>query len=104
MNVALAMSAAAPLSDTNGASARRRPARRTCEASKLAFPLTSPSDYQRIASEVDVIVKEPDVIAEFDKIGAEAPAEGSPDYFARILKEEADRVARAIATARITPQ
>src|SRR5262249_15967388 len=53
----------------------------------------------RIASEVGVIVKEPEVIAQFDKIGAEAAAESGADYFARILKDEADRVARAVAAA-----
>jgi len=57
-----------------------------------------------VASEVGVIVKDPEVIAEFDKIGAEAAAESGADYFARILREEADRVARAIATAGIKPQ
>jgi tripartite-type tricarboxylate transporter receptor subunit TctC len=58
----------------------------------------------RIASEVGVIVKDPEVIAEFDKIGAEAPAETGADYFERILKDEADRVAKAIAAAGIKPQ
>jgi tripartite-type tricarboxylate transporter receptor subunit TctC len=58
----------------------------------------------RIASEVGGIVKEPEIIAAFDKIGAEAPAEGGTDYFARILRDEADRVAKAVAAAGIKPQ
>ena len=43
----------------------------------------------RIASEIAVIVKEPEVIAAFDKIGAEPPAGSSADDFARALKDEA---------------
>ncbi len=58
----------------------------------------------RIASEVGGIVKEPEIIAAFDKIGAEAPAEGGTDYFAQILRDEADRVAKAVAAAGIKPQ
>jgi tripartite-type tricarboxylate transporter receptor subunit TctC len=58
----------------------------------------------RIASEVGVIVKEPEVIAAFDKAGAEAPPESGTDYFARVLRDEAERVGKAVAAAGIKPQ
>jgi tripartite-type tricarboxylate transporter receptor subunit TctC len=64
---------------------------------------TPPAVIQRIATEVSAIVKEPEVIAAFDKIGAEAASGGSDD-FARALKDEADRVAKAVAAAGIKPQ
>ena len=58
----------------------------------------------RIASEIAVIVKEPDVIAAFDKSGAEPVAGNSADDFARALKDEAARVAKAVAAAGIKAQ
>jgi tripartite-type tricarboxylate transporter receptor subunit TctC len=58
---------------------------------------------QKIAGEVAVIVKEPEVIAAFDKVGAE-PASGGADDFARALKDEQARVAKAVAAAGIKPQ
>ena len=58
---------------------------------------------QRIASEVAVIVKEPEVIAALDKIGAE-PAIGGTDDLARAMKDEQERVAKAVAAAGIKPQ
>jgi tripartite-type tricarboxylate transporter receptor subunit TctC len=59
---------------------------------------------QRIATEVAAIVKEPEVVAAFDKVGAEPPAGSSADDFARALKDEAERVAKAVAAAGIKPQ
>ncbi len=57
---------------------------------------------QRIASEVAVIMKEPEIIAALDKIGAE-PASGGTDDLAQAMKDEADRVAKAVAAAGIKP-
>ena len=51
-----------------------------------------------------MIVKEPEVIAAFDKIGAEPVAGNSADDFARALKDEAARVAKAVAAAGIKAQ
>jgi tripartite-type tricarboxylate transporter receptor subunit TctC len=59
---------------------------------------------ERIAAEVGAIVREPEVIAAFDKIGAEPPAGSSADDFARALKDEAERVARVVVAAGIKPQ
>jgi tripartite-type tricarboxylate transporter receptor subunit TctC len=58
---------------------------------------------QRIAREIAVIVKEPDVIAALDKIGAE-PASGGTEDLARAMKDEQERVAKAVAAAGIKPQ
>jgi tripartite-type tricarboxylate transporter receptor subunit TctC len=58
---------------------------------------------QRIASEIAVIMKEPDVIAALDKIGAE-PASGGTEDLARAIKDEQERVAKAVAAAGIKPQ
>jgi tripartite-type tricarboxylate transporter receptor subunit TctC len=58
---------------------------------------------QKIASEVAAIMKEPDIIAALDKIGAE-PASGGTDDLARAIKEEQERVARAVKAAGIKPQ
>jgi tripartite-type tricarboxylate transporter receptor subunit TctC len=58
---------------------------------------------QRIASEIAVIVKEPEVIAAMDKIGAE-PASGGTEDLARAIKEEQQRVAKAVAAAGLKPQ
>jgi tripartite-type tricarboxylate transporter receptor subunit TctC len=58
----------------------------------------------RIASEVAVIVREPEVIAAFDTIGAEPANENSANAFAAALKAEAARVAKAVASAGIKPQ
>jgi tripartite-type tricarboxylate transporter receptor subunit TctC len=58
---------------------------------------------QRIAREVAVIVKEPEVIAALDKIGAE-PASGGTEDLARAIKDEQERVAKAVAAAGIKPQ
>ncbi len=58
---------------------------------------------QKIAAEMAAIVKEPEVIAAFDKIGAES-ASGGTDDLARTLKEEGERVAKAVTAAAITPQ
>ena len=58
---------------------------------------------ERIAREVAVIVKEPEVIAALDKIGAE-PASGGTDDLARAMKDEQERVAKAVAAAGIKPQ
>ena len=58
---------------------------------------------QRIASEIAVIVKEPEVIAAMDKIGAE-PASGGTEDLARAMKDEQERVAKAVAAAGIKPQ
>jgi tripartite-type tricarboxylate transporter receptor subunit TctC len=64
---------------------------------------TPPAVVQRIASEVAATVKEPAVIAQFDKAGAE-PVGTGPDDFAHALKEEAQRVAKAVQAAGIKPQ
>ena len=58
---------------------------------------------QRIASEIAVIVKEPEVIAAMDKIGAE-PASGGTEDLARAIKDEQERVAKAVAAAGLKPQ
>jgi tripartite-type tricarboxylate transporter receptor subunit TctC len=58
---------------------------------------------QKVASEIAVIVKEPDVIAALDKIGAE-PASGGTEDLARAMKDEQGRVAKAVAAAGIKPQ
>jgi tripartite-type tricarboxylate transporter receptor subunit TctC len=58
---------------------------------------------QRIASEVAVIMKEPEVIAALDKIGAE-PASGGTDDLAQAMKDEVERVAKAVAAAGLKPQ
>ena len=58
---------------------------------------------ERIAREVAVIVKEPETIAAFDKIGAE-PASGGTEDLARAMKDEQERVAKAVAAAGIKPQ
>jgi len=58
---------------------------------------------QRIAREIAVIVKEPEVIAALDKIGAE-PASGGTEDLARAMKDEQERVAKAVAAAGIKPQ
>ncbi|HZO46130.1 MAG TPA: tripartite tricarboxylate transporter substrate binding protein [Xanthobacteraceae bacterium] len=58
---------------------------------------------QRIAGEIAVIVKEPEVVAAFDKIGAE-PASGGTEDLARAMKDEQERVAKAVAAAGIKPQ
>jgi tripartite-type tricarboxylate transporter receptor subunit TctC len=58
---------------------------------------------QKIASEVAAIMKEPEVIAALDKIGAE-PASGGTDDLARAMKDEQERVARAVKAAGIKPQ
>jgi tripartite-type tricarboxylate transporter receptor subunit TctC len=57
----------------------------------------------RIASEIAVIVKEPEVIAAMDKIGAE-PASGGTEDLARAMKDEQERVAKAVAAAGLKPQ
>jgi tripartite-type tricarboxylate transporter receptor subunit TctC len=64
---------------------------------------TPPAIVQRIAREVAVIVKEPGVIAALDKIGAE-PASGGTEDLARAMKDEQERVAKAVAAAGIKPQ
>jgi tripartite-type tricarboxylate transporter receptor subunit TctC len=58
---------------------------------------------QKVASEIAVIMKEPDVIAALDKIGAE-PASGGTEDLARAMKDEQERVAKAVAAAGIKPQ
>jgi tripartite-type tricarboxylate transporter receptor subunit TctC len=58
---------------------------------------------KKIASEVAVIVKEPEVIAAMDKIGAE-PASGGTEDLARAMKDEQERVAKAVAAAGLKPQ
>jgi len=58
---------------------------------------------QRIAGEVAAIMKEPEVVAALDKIGAE-PASGGTDDLARAMKDEQERVAKAVAAAGIKPQ
>jgi tripartite-type tricarboxylate transporter receptor subunit TctC len=58
---------------------------------------------QKIASEIAVIVKEPEVIAAMDKIGAE-PASGGTEDLARAMKDEQERVAKAVAAAGLKPQ
>jgi tripartite-type tricarboxylate transporter receptor subunit TctC len=58
---------------------------------------------QKVASEIAVIVKEREVIAALDKIGAE-PASGGTDDLARAMKDEQERVAKAVAAAGIKPQ
>jgi tripartite-type tricarboxylate transporter receptor subunit TctC len=57
----------------------------------------------KIAGEVAVIVKEPEVIAAMDKIGAE-PASGGTEDLARAIKDEQERVAKAVAAAGLKPQ
>ena len=57
----------------------------------------------KIASEVAVIVKEPEVIAAMDKIGAE-PASGGTEDLARAMTDEQERVAKAVAAAGLKPQ
>ena len=57
----------------------------------------------KIASEIAVIVKEPEVIAAMDKIGAE-PASGGTEDLARAIKDEQERVAKAVAAAGLKPQ
>jgi tripartite-type tricarboxylate transporter receptor subunit TctC len=57
----------------------------------------------KIAGEVAVIVKEPEVIAAMDKIGAE-PASGGTEDLARAMKDEQERVAKAVAAAGLKPQ
>ena len=57
----------------------------------------------KIASEIAVIVKEPEVIAAMDKIGAE-PASGGTEDLARAIKDEQERVAKAVAAAGLRPQ
>ena len=57
----------------------------------------------RIAREVAVIMKEPEVIAALDKIGAE-PASGGTEDLARAMKDEQERVAKAVAAAGMKPQ
>jgi tripartite-type tricarboxylate transporter receptor subunit TctC len=57
----------------------------------------------RIAGEIAVIVKEPEVIAAMDKIGAE-PASGGTEDLARAIKDEQERVAKAVAAAGFKPQ
>jgi tripartite-type tricarboxylate transporter receptor subunit TctC len=57
----------------------------------------------KIAGEMAAIVKEPEVIAAMDKIGAE-PASGGTDDLARAMKEEQERVAKAVAAAGLKPQ
>ncbi len=58
---------------------------------------------ERIAREIAVIMKEPEVIAALDKIGAE-PASGGTEDLARAMKDEQERVAKAVAAAGIKPQ
>ena len=53
--------------------------------------------------EIAVIVKEPEVIAAMDKIGAE-PASGGTEDLARAIKDEQERVAKAVAAAGLKPQ
>jgi tripartite-type tricarboxylate transporter receptor subunit TctC len=57
----------------------------------------------KIAGEIAVIVKEPEVIAAMDKIGAE-PASGGTEDLARAIKDEQERVAKAVAAAGLKPQ
>lgn len=58
----------------------------------------------RIGTEMAAIVKDPEVVAAFDKIGAEPPTGNSADDFARALKDEQARVAKAVAAAGLKPQ
>ena len=58
----------------------------------------------RIGTKVAAIVKDPEVVAAFDKIGAEPAAGNSADDFARALKGEQARVAKAVAAAGLKPQ
>ena len=57
----------------------------------------------KIAGEMAVIVKEPEVIAAMDKIGAE-PASGGTEDLARAMNDEQERVAKAVAAAGLKPQ
>jgi len=57
----------------------------------------------KIAGEMAAIVKEPEVIAAMDKIGAE-PASGGAEDLARAMKDEQERVAKAVAAAGLKPQ
>ncbi len=59
---------------------------------------------QRIAGEVAVIVKEPEVIAAIRQDRRRAAASDSADDFARALKDEQERVAKAVAAAGLKPQ
>lgn len=58
---------------------------------------------QRVASQITMIMREPEVIAALDKIGAE-PASGGTEDLARAIKDEKERVAKTVAAAGIKPQ
>ena len=58
---------------------------------------------RKIAGEIAVIMKEREVIAAFDKVGAE-PASGGTEDLARAIKDEQERVAKAVAAAGLKPQ
>jgi len=64
---------------------------------------TPPAIMQKIASEVAAIVKEPEIIKQFETAGIE-PFSGGPAEYAAQLKGEDERVAKTIKAAGMTPQ
>ena len=58
---------------------------------------------QKIASEVAVIVKQPDVIKQFATAGIE-PVGAGPAEYVKVMKGEIDRVAAVVKVAGIKPQ
>jgi tripartite-type tricarboxylate transporter receptor subunit TctC len=69
----------------------------------LARVGTPPAVVQKVASEIAVIVKEPEVIQQFAIAGIE-PAGAGPDEYRAALKNEAARMAQVVKAAGITPQ
>lgn len=61
---------------------------------------TSPEIVQRLNRELNAIVKQPDVIERFEKVGAE-PATGSPEHFAKLYRDEHENWKAVIKRANI---
>jgi tripartite-type tricarboxylate transporter receptor subunit TctC len=64
---------------------------------------TPPAIMQKIASEVAAIVKEPEIIKQFETAGIE-PLSGGPAEYAEELKGEDERVAKTVKAAGMKPQ
>jgi tripartite-type tricarboxylate transporter receptor subunit TctC len=64
---------------------------------------TSSALIQKIANEIAVLIKEPEIVKLFAAAGIE-PAGGGPDEYAKALKRESEHVAKTVEAAGIKPQ
>jgi tripartite-type tricarboxylate transporter receptor subunit TctC len=69
----------------------------------LARTGTPPAAIEKIASEMDAVLKQPDVLQRFTASGIEATWSGTADY-ARAIKGENERVAKAVKAADLKPE